>query len=477
MRASKPLIHGEIYRFAPFRLNVPERTLECNGKPLLLSPKAWEVLRVLVEYRGRVVEKQMLMDEVWPGTFVEENSLAFNISVLRKVLGENAMAPKFIETVPKRGYRFVAVVEEESPAIEDAVVEAPATVEGVHPPKRRLSKSIAVAAIGITSLVALVSVRNADHPKLNSEDTILLSGFTNNTGENVFEGTLDRGLAIELEQSPFLSLIPERRVRQTLELMGQPSDAPMNPDGIRDLCRRAGGSAVLQGKISRFGGEYLVSLHATTCSDDRTIYTGQVEARQKEDVLAAVSRLAGEFRRKAGEFRRKAGDSGENLRQHGTPLSEATTPSPEALEAYSLGWRQVASSGAAAALPHFHRAIELDGRFAMAYAALGRMYADLDQSSAAMEHAKRAWSCAIARATRKNFRLRPTTTYLLRVTFWTRVRLLNSGARPILARRNRTSCCRAFRTKWAATSQVESPKQKKVLRLIQTLASATTTWP
>lgn len=384
MRASKPLIHGEIYRFAPFRLNVPERTLECNGKPLLLSPKAWEVLRVLVEYRGRVVEKQMLMDEVWPGTFVEENSLAFNISVLRKVLGENAMAPKFIETVPKRGYRFVAVVEEESPAIEDAVVEAPATVEGVHPPKRRLSKSIAAAAIGITSLVALVSVRNADHPKLNSEDTILLSGFTNNTGENVFEGTLDRGLAIELEQSPFLSLIPERRVRQTLELMGQPSDAHMNPDGIRDLCRRAGGSAVLQGKISRFGGEYLVSLHATTCSDDRTIYTGQVEARQKKDVLAAVSRLA-------GEFRRKAGDSGENLRQHGTPLSEATTPSPEALEAYSLGWRQVASSGAAAALPHFHRAIELDGRFAMAYAALGRMYADLDQSSAAMEHATRAW--------------------------------------------------------------------------------------
>ena len=384
MRGSKPLIHGKIWRFATFCLNVSERTLQCSGKPLSLSPKAWEVLRVLVEYRGCVVEKQMLMDEVWPGTFVEENSLAFNISVLRKVLGENAMAPTFIETVPKRGYRFIAVVEEESLADWVEVASAPATLKSVHPNKSRVWPLISATAIGITSLLAFVSVRYADHPKLNGDDTILLSGFTNNTGENVFDGTLDTGLAIELEQSPFLSLIPERHVRETLELMGQPSDAHMNPDEIRDLCRRAGGAAVLQGKIGRLGGEYLVSLHATNCSDDRTIYTGQVEARQKEDVLAAVSRLA-------GEFRKKAGDSRENLRRHGTPLSEATTPSPEALEAYSLGWRQVASSGAAAALPHFHRAIELDGKFAMAYSALGRMYADLDQSSAAMQHAKRAW--------------------------------------------------------------------------------------
>jgi eukaryotic-like serine/threonine-protein kinase len=396
MRASKSLARGEIYRFASFRLNVPERVLERDGKPVSVSPKAWEVLRVLVAYRGRVVEKQVLMDEVWPGIFVEENNLAFNISVLRKVLGENAAEPKFIETVPKRGYRFIAPVDDESCesrpvanlvddlATRSAQPEAPGSVETAGRPKGRSWKSLVAVAIMATSLVVLLAVPHGKPPKLNGEDKLLLAGFTNDTGETVFDGTLNRGLAIELEQSPFLSLIPERRIHQMLGLMGQPSSAHMSPDGIRDLCRRAGGAAALQGNISRLGSEYVVSLHSTTCSDGLTIYEGQVEARQKEDVLAAVSRLA-------REFRKKAGDSGENLRQHGAALSEATTPSPEALEAYSLGWQQLAFSGAAAALPHFNRAIELDGRFAMAYAALGRMYADLDQSSAARESTKRAW--------------------------------------------------------------------------------------
>ncbi len=395
MRDPKPLNQNEIYRFGAFRFNVSERTLECDGKPLSLSPKAWDVLNALIAHRGRVVEKQKLMEEVWPGTFVEENNLAFNISVLRKVLGENATAPKFIETVPKRGYRFMAPVEEDfgEPALavdvgdtlttKGEITEVPAAVRRVPPPKWN-RKALAAAAIGLALLVTLVSVRYADHPKLNGEDTILLAGFTNDTGEPVFDGALDRGLAIELEQSPFLSLIPERRVRQILRLMDQPSDAHMSPDANRDLCRRAGGAAVVQGKINRLGNEYVVSLQATTCTDGRTMYEGQAEASKKEDVLTAVTRLA-------GGFRRKAGDSGENLRRHGTPLSEATTASPEALEAYTLGWRQLATSGAAAALPHFHRAIELDNKFAIAYAALGRMYADLDQLSAAMENTKRAW--------------------------------------------------------------------------------------
>jgi DNA-binding winged helix-turn-helix (wHTH) protein len=114
MRDPKPLNLHKIYRFASFRLNVPDCTLECNGKPLSLSPKAGEVLRVLLAHRGRVVEKQTLMNEVWPGIFVEENNLAFNISVLRKALGENAATPRYIETVPKRGYRFIGPVEEDS---------------------------------------------------------------------------------------------------------------------------------------------------------------------------------------------------------------------------------------------------------------------------------------------------------------------------------------------------------------------------
>jgi DNA-binding winged helix-turn-helix (wHTH) protein/tetratricopeptide (TPR) repeat protein len=395
MRDPKPLNRNEVYRFGDFRFNVSERTLECDGKPLSLSPKAWDVLKVLISHRGRLVDKQTLMAEVWPGTFVEENNLAFNISILRKVLGENAATPKFIETVPKRGYRFVAPVEEAfcEPALvphagdslptNDEITHITAAVPSV-PSLKWSRKLLAAGVIGVASLVTLVSVRYANHPKLNGEDTILLAGFTNDTGEHVFDGALDRGLAIELEQSPFLSLIPERRVRQILSLMDQPPGAQRSPDANRDLCRRAGGAAVMQGKISRLGSEYVVSLQATTCTDGRTMYEGQAEASKKEQVLTAVSRLA-------GEFRRKAGDSRENLQRYGTPLSEATTPSPEALEAYTLGWRQLAISGAAAALPHFHRAIELDSKFAMAYAALGRIYADLDQSSAAMENTKRAW--------------------------------------------------------------------------------------
>ena len=285
MRGPKLLNLGRIYRFGLFSLDVSERTLQCDGKLLSLSPKAWEVLWVLIAHRGRVVEKQMLMEKVWPGIFVEENNLAFNISVLRKVLGENAAAPKFIETVPKRGYRFIAEVEEDSSAERNPElptkkeISAPRGAEFIlrrgstrllrisphdtEIPKANAQagnaiakrwKSLTAIALGIASLLALAALHYANHPKLNGEDTILLAGFTNNTGEPVFDGALDRGLAIELEQSPFLSLIPERRVRQVLRLMGQPSDAQMNPDAARDLCRRAGGAAFLQGNVSRLGG-------------------------------------------------------------------------------------------------------------------------------------------------------------------------------------------------------------------------------
>src|SRR5205807_577006 len=138
---------------------------------------------------------QTLMNEVWPGIFVEENSLAFNISVLRKALGENAATPRYIETVPKRGYRFIGLVEEDSgePTSEAKVVhdlargndvaETPSAVQDFDPPKARSWKWLAAATLGITSLVAVAALRYANHPKLNGEDTILLAGFTNNTGE------------------------------------------------------------------------------------------------------------------------------------------------------------------------------------------------------------------------------------------------------------------------------------------------------
>jgi eukaryotic-like serine/threonine-protein kinase len=240
--------------------------------------------------------------------------------------------------------------------------------------------------VGLLLAAAAVTHRFSLHrsPVLSEKDTLILADFANSTGDPVFDETLRQGLAVQLEQSPFLSLISDERVQQTLRLMGQRADTRLTPETARRICARTGSAAVLEGSIALLGSHYVLGLRARSCRAGDILDEEQVQANKKEDVLDALTQMASKFRARVGE-------SLATIRQHDTPLAEATTPSIEALEAYSKGWKVHFSSGAMAALPLFRRAVEFDPEFAMAHAALGRLFADLDESDLAAESTTRAW--------------------------------------------------------------------------------------
>jgi len=199
---------------------------------------------------------------------------------------------------------------------------------------------------------------------LSESDTIVLADFTNSTGDPVFDETLRQGLAIQLGQSPYLSLVAEERIRQTLLTMNQPADATVTPEIARDLCQRVGSSAYIQGSIASLGSDYAIFLRALSCVTGEKLTEEQVQANGKEKVLEALGRAAAKMREKLGE-------SLASVQRLDTPLEQATTKSLEALRAYSLGMRARAQSGDTQALPFFKRAIELDPGFASAYLYLG----------------------------------------------------------------------------------------------------------
>jgi len=241
-----------------------------------------------------------------------------------------------------------------------------------------------VAALGGVALMASGYFYSHRVPKLTERDTIVLADFTNSTGDTVFDGTLRQGLAVQLEQSPFLSFIPDQRIQHTLGLMGRSADARLTPELAREICERTGSAAVLEGSIAMLGSQYVLGLRAKSCRTGDILDDELAQAAKKEDVLNALTQIGSKFRTRVGE-------SLSMIQQHDTSLAEATTPSLEALEAYSEAWRVHSSSGAAAALPFFKRTTEMDPTFAMAYASLGRIYADLDESDLSAANTTRAW--------------------------------------------------------------------------------------
>ena len=221
-------------------------------------------------------------------------------------------------------------------------------------------------------------------PRLTDKDTIVLADFANSTGDPVFDGTLRQGLAVQLEQSPFLSLVPDDRLQQTLRMMSQPVDARLTPQLAREVCQRTASAAVLEGSIATLGKQYVLGLRAEDCRTGKVLDDELVQTAKKEDVLNAVSQMASQFRGRVGE-------SLAAVQQHDVPLEEATTSSLQALQAYSMGWKRNASAGADAALPFFKRAVEIDPKFAMAYAALGLYYGTTGESNLAAENIRKAY--------------------------------------------------------------------------------------
>jgi eukaryotic-like serine/threonine-protein kinase len=221
-------------------------------------------------------------------------------------------------------------------------------------------------------------------PKLTDKDTIVLGDFTNTTGDPVFDGALRQGLAVQLEQSPFLSLVSDQRIQGTLALMGRPPDARLTPELAKEICERTASAAVLDGSIAILGTQYVLGLRARNCRTGDVIDEEQVQAARKEDVLNALSQIASKFRRRVGE-------SLATIEKHDTPLFEATTPSLEALKALSTGVKVSNTVGGAAAVPVLKRAIEIDPKFAMAHAILGLQYEAILESVLSAQSTTKAY--------------------------------------------------------------------------------------
>ena len=260
------------------------------------------------------------------------------------------------------------------------------------PAGTRISKSLATTLIA-TSVIAglgIAGYRYTRHAprltdvKLTEKDTIVLADFTNRTGDSDFDETLRQGLAVELGQSPFLSLIPDQRIRGTLRLMGRREDTPVIGDMAREICERTFSAAVVQGSISRLGGQYVLGLRATRCRSGDVLFEQQLQPARKEDVLSSLSQVARKFRTNSGEALA-------TVKEHSTPLIEATTPSFEAWKLYSEAFKIGVSENNASAIPLLQRAIQIDPEFALAYAFLARIYSDTWQPVLAAENIRKAW--------------------------------------------------------------------------------------
>ena len=239
----------------------------------------------------------------------------------------------------------------------------------------------AVVALIIAAVIGYFYLRHP--PKLTDKDTVVLADFENQTGDVIFDGTLKQALSVELGQSPFLNVLSDRKVTETLKMMGHPMNEHITADVGRELCLRTGSKALLGGTISSLGSHYVIDLNAVSCGTGDTLSEVEGEAVSKEDVLKTLSRTSSNLRSKLGE-------SLASLQRFDVPI-EATTNSLEALKSYSMGLKIREEKGDPASLPFLRRAIELDPNFPMAYAELATTYHNLVQPSLALEYATKAY--------------------------------------------------------------------------------------
>jgi len=271
-----------------------------------------------------------------------------------------------------------------APSSSSAVRAAEAPVAG-----GKLWKVLVPAAVVVVALIAGViywrshSTSPVATTPLTEKDTVVLADFDNKTGDTVFDDALKQALAVDLGQSPFLNILSERRVGETMQLMGRKPGDKITLDVAREICLRTGTKALLNGSISRLGTQYVIGLEAVNCNTGDVLAKEQGEASAKESVLKTLDQVATSMRTKLGE-------SLASVQKFDVPI-EATTNSLEALKAFSMGVRVAREKGPAEGISFYKRAIELDPNFATAYALRGLNYANLGQPTRAAEDLEKAY--------------------------------------------------------------------------------------
>ena len=306
---------------------------------------------------------------------------------------------RVLEKDPGLRFQSAAQLRDALQPGQKAVLGGPALVRGGRSRAGRLTimGALSVLLLVVFGLIGYLS-RSASTHALGRADTILLADFVNKSDDAAFDETLREALSVGLAQSPFLNVVPDHEIADTLKQMGRPADTPVTGETALEVCQRAGAKALLAGSIVRLGTQYVISIRGVNCQTGSVLAQDQVQAARKENVLRALGEAATQLRQKMGE-------SLPTIREFDVPLEQATTPSLDALRAYSSGMKARNQKGPAEAIPYLKRAIELDPDFALAYGVLSTSYQLLGEDGLGREYAQQAYALRSRTTEREQFAL------------------------------------------------------------------------
>jgi eukaryotic-like serine/threonine-protein kinase len=394
--------------FGGFEADLSSQELRKQGVRLRLPRQSFQILRMLLERPGELVTREEFRAALWPSdTFVDfEHGLNAAINRLRETLGDEADNPRYVETLPRRGYRYTGPVPamvapraalQTASQVPEARQEegevAAAAVAGV-PENLAESRSVSewlfrfgtpFVVVGLLATAFALIVHYGRAHKITAKDPIVMTDFSNSTGEPVFDDTLRQGLIVQLEQSPMLNVVQETTIDETLRFMGRKRGEPMTKDLWHEVCERSNSTTLLGGSIARLGNQYVIGLNAEDCKTGRHLADEQVQVASKEEVLKGLGKAASSLRKKLGE-------NVASLEKFDLPLEQVTTPSLEALQAYTRGQKTFDEKGFTLAIPFFQRAIELDPNFATAYEFLAVAYHNLGREDVGLPFIEKAYA-------------------------------------------------------------------------------------
>jgi DNA-binding winged helix-turn-helix (wHTH) protein/tetratricopeptide (TPR) repeat protein len=362
----------KIYKFGIFTFRVKEYNLKKGNEELYLRPKTYETLLHLIEHHGTIVKKDDLIEYVWSGTIVTENTLTQCIKEIREKLGDNSAHPRFIKTIPRVGYKFIAPVKEE---IIDQFLPYEKSKHFSSKGSKSSKKKIGILLLTVLLVAAIIFFFKDKEPEFNFSERnwVLITDFENQTGQEVFKSALRTALEMELSNSKYVNVVPRGRIQDILNLMKQEPDIRIDRDLGREISLRDGNIQILlTGNIYRIGNSYSLSLKIIEPVTNRMIKNFSQTVTNQEEILPVISQLAISIRKDLGE-------SLENFPKIKGSYEQVTTPSLKALNFYSKGYYYINLFDFDRAEYFLNQAIQYDTTFAMGYTILA--FVDLWQGN------------------------------------------------------------------------------------------------
>jgi eukaryotic-like serine/threonine-protein kinase len=397
---------SERVRFGKFELNPQTGELVANkpdvegarSQKVLLREQPFQILRILIERRGGIVTRDEIKKVLWPNdTIVDfDRSINVAIAILRKAVGDNAENPKYIETLPRRGYRLIVPVEWQDGTADIPKAEDPSAAkmpQDLPPVQKELHRGVPLArswlAMGAAILVLLTAggalySRFHSTIRLSSADTLVLADMNNQTADAALGDGMNLALQLALQQTPYLNLLGGDKFRETLRLLRLSEDARITPDVALEICRKTNSRAVISAFIGDAGNRFRIGLSVIDCQSGKILEHVVDEAETRGQIVRTLGSSASQLRLKLGE-------SQDSVRRFNQPLDQATSSLPDALQFLALGYKKHLSGDVPGALAYYERAIDKDPNFGLAYAAASSANAWLSKPGPALANSSRAF--------------------------------------------------------------------------------------